>query len=34
MRYKIDHDFHIHSGLSSCSSDENQNAERILKYAK
>lgn len=34
MRYKIDHDFHIHSGLSSCSSDENQNAERILQYAK
>lgn len=34
MRYKIDHDLHIHSGLSSCSSDENQSAERILKYAK
>ncbi len=34
MKYKIDHDMHIHSGLSSCSKDENQNAERILKYAK
>lgn len=34
MRYKIDHDLHIHSGLSSCSSDANQNAERILQYAK
>ena len=34
MKYKIDHDMHIHSVLSSCSKDEDQNAERILKYAK
>lgn len=33
MRYRFDHDFHIHSFLSSCSSDKNQSAERILKYA-
>ena len=34
MRYKIDHDFHIHSGLSSCSGDAEQNAMRLLQYAK
>jgi histidinol phosphatase-like PHP family hydrolase len=34
MRYKIDHDFHIHSKLSSCSKDEAQTPERILQYAK
>ena len=34
MRYKIDHDYHIHSYLSACSRDPEQNAERILKYAK
>ncbi len=34
MRYIIDHDLHIHSGLSSCSNDENQNATTILNYAK
>lgn len=33
MRYIIDHDFHIHSRLSSCSSDPEQMTERILKYA-
>ena len=32
-RFKIDHDYHIHSKLSSCSGDREQNAERILKYA-
>lgn len=34
MRYLIDHDFHIHSVLSPCSNDPEQNNERILQYAK
>lgn len=34
MRYCYDHDFHIHSVLSSCSKDPQQTAERILQYAK
>ena len=34
MRYIYDHDFHIHSKLSSCSRDEGQTSERILQYAK
>ena len=34
MRYKVDHDLHIHSKLSLCSDDPEQSAERILKYAK
>lgn len=34
MRYIYDNDLHIHSKLSSCSRDENQNPERILEYAK
>lgn len=34
MRYKLDHDLHIHSNISACSSDENQTPERILKYAE
>lgn len=34
MKYKIDHDYHIHSHLSSCSRDPLQTTERILKYAK
>jgi len=34
MKYKIDHDYHIHSQLSSCSRDPEQNPERILQYAK
>ena len=33
MRYVFDHDFHIHSYLSTCSNDKEQSAERILKYA-
>ena len=32
-KFKINHDYHIHSKLSSCSGDPEQNAERILKYA-
>lgn len=34
MRYIIDHDYHIHSELSLCSRDPEQNKERILEYAK
>ena len=33
MRYRIDHDYHIHSYLSTCSGDPEQNADRILAYA-
>ena len=34
MRYCFDNDLHIHSQLSSCSSDPEQTPERILQYAK
>lgn len=34
MRFTFDHDYHIHSYLSLCSSDEGQTNERILQYAK
>ena len=34
MKFKIDHDYHIHSGLSECSSCPDQNPARILEYAK
>ena len=34
MRYVIDHDFHIHSGLSLCSKNPLQNRDTILKYAE
>ena len=34
MRYVYDNDLHIHSKLSSCSRDEEQTAERILRYAR
>ncbi len=34
MKFKIDHDYHIHSQISSCSRDPEQTAERILQYAK
>ncbi len=34
MKFKIDHDYHIHSFLSSCSHDPEQTPERILAYAK
>lgn len=33
MRYVVDHDYHIHTQLSTCSSDPEQTAERLLKYA-
>ena len=34
MKFKIDHDYHIHSQLSSCSCDPEQTPDRILQYAK
>lgn len=34
MKYIADHDYHIHSQLSSCSSDPEQTKERLLKYAE
>ena len=34
MRYKIDHDLHIHSSLSLCSNNVEQTAERMLLHAK
>lgn len=34
MRYKIDHDYHIHSFLSICSDDEGQIPSSILESAK
>lgn len=34
MRYKVDHDYHIHSKISLCSGDPEQTNERILAYAE
>lgn len=34
MKYRIDHDLHIHSYLSSCSRDPEQNPDAILRYAE
>ena len=34
MRFKVDHDLHIHSQLSRCSRHPEQTPENILKYAK
>ena len=34
MRFKVDHDYHIHSHLSLCSDDPEQSNERILRYAE
>lgn len=34
MKYIFDNDLHIHSKLSLCSNDPEQNSERILQYAK
>lgn len=34
MRYQIDHDFHIHSYLSECSSDPAESPAAILAYAR
>ena len=33
MKFSFDHDLHIHSHLSLCSGDPEQNNENILKYA-
>lgn len=33
MKFIIDHDLHIHSQISTCSRDPEQNNERILQYA-
>ncbi len=34
MKYILDQDYHIHSQLSDCSSDPEQTAAKILKYAE
>lgn len=34
MKYVIDHDLHLHSQLSQCSSDPEQTTERMLQYAR
>ena len=34
MKFKIDHDLHIHTNLSICSKDENQTPSALLEYAK
>ncbi len=34
MRFTYDHDLHIHSGLSLCSNDPEQNKELMLQYAE
>ena len=34
MKYVVDHDFHIHSQLSSCSRHPEQTPARILQYAR
>ncbi len=34
MKYRIDHDLHIHSQLSSCSGDPEESPARILRYAE
>ena len=34
MKYRIDHDYHIHSHLSPCGGDPAQTKDAILQYAK
>ncbi len=34
MKFALDHDLHIHTGLSKCSGNADQNPWRILQYAK
>ena len=34
MKFTFDHDYHMHSQLSKCSSDPEQTTERLLQYAK
>lgn len=33
MKFKVDHDYHIHSHLSLCSGDPEQTTQNILRYA-
>lgn len=33
MSFRVDHDYHIHSVLSTCSNDPEQSAQNILQYA-
>ena len=34
MKFKFDHDLHIHSHLSLCSNEPTQIVENLLKYAE
>ncbi len=34
MKYVIDHDYHIHSTLSSCCPDRDQTPQNIIKIAE
>jgi hypothetical protein len=34
MRFQLDHDYHIHSQLSLCSNDPQQNTDHILRIAE
>lgn len=34
MRFRYDHDLHMHSYISDCSQDAEQTPENILQYAK
>ena len=34
MKYKVDHDYHIHTQLSLCSGNKEQTTERLLQSAK
>lgn len=34
MKFQIDHDYHIHSFLSTCSSDPAETPEAILRYGE
>ena len=34
MKFKVDHDLHIHSNISLCAFGEEQTPERILRYAE
>jgi len=34
MKYIIDNDLHVHTGLSLCSGDSEQNTQNILRFAE
>ena len=34
MKFKVDHDLHIHSQLSACSRDPEQTTQRLLEHAR